>query len=263
MTRRVRRFYFAFRSPYAWIGARLLEEYCNPVESGIEYRPFWEPDRQTLALLEARGGEFIYTPMSRQKHLYILQDIKRLTTRLGYAMQWPVDPEHAWWDLPHLAYLVAQRHGKGHQFFWAVYRARWEEGRDICAVATIRDLATVVGLDPDLLAVAPDDPAIRQEGAEALYQCYRDGVFGIPFFIDGRDKFWGVDRFVDFITRLEQQDGRIRTNIPDLLRRLYGPPAPKLPDVAPSSTRARLEAHGTATHRDAYAYDRDHAGGCG
>src|SRR5262245_62169356 len=94
------RFYFSFRSPYSWMAARLLEERLDPRPYGIEYIPFWEPDEHTLSLLRSRGSDFLYTPMSRQKHLYILQDIKRIATGLGYSMAWPRDRGNLWWDLP-------------------------------------------------------------------------------------------------------------------------------------------------------------------
>ena len=38
--------------------------------------------------------------MSREKHFYILKDIKRLATDLNYQQVWPVDRNG--WDLPHL-----------------------------------------------------------------------------------------------------------------------------------------------------------------
>ncbi|MCC5603255.1 2-hydroxychromene-2-carboxylate isomerase [Nostoc favosum] len=201
------RFYFCFRSPYSWVGARLLEECFDSKQYGIEYIPFWEPDKQTLILLKAKGGEFLYTPMSRHRHLYILQDIKRLTTKLGYKITWPVD-RNPWWDLPHLAYLAARRYGKGSSFFWAVYQARWEKGENICSIDTISRIAQEVGLDPELIAQAPHDPTIRQEGVEALYKAYRDSVFGIPFFINGNEKFWGSDRFEDFAFNLANSEQR-------------------------------------------------------
>ncbi|RAM48965.1 MAG: hypothetical protein C6Y22_24930 [Hapalosiphonaceae cyanobacterium JJU2] len=191
------RFYFSFRSPYSWIGARLLEEEYNPKRSGIEYIPFWEPDKLSLELLTTKGGKFLYTPMSREKHFYILQDIKRITSKLGYSMSWPIDSQ-PWWEMPHLAYLAARRQGKQHEFFWAVYQARWERGENICSVETIRNVAVEVGLPPDQIAAAPYDASIREEGAEMLYKVYRDGVFGVPFFIVGHEKFWGIDRLDDF-----------------------------------------------------------------
>jgi 2-hydroxychromene-2-carboxylate isomerase len=194
------------------MGARQLETRFPAAPDVVDYIPFWEPDAQTLELLHARGGEFLYTPMSRQKHLYILQDIKRLATKHGYRLAWPVDVK-PWWDLPHLAYLQARRLGRGHAFFWAAYRARWERGEDICSDEVIRRLAAEVGLDAGILATAPADAEVRALGAEALLRCYRDGVFGIPFFCLGREKFWGVDRFEDFAAGLSALVGRPNTGV--------------------------------------------------
>ncbi len=202
MKSRSPRFYFAFRSPYSWIAARLLEERIPSAPEMIEYLPYWEPDDTLFGLLRQRGGDHLYAPMSRQKHLYILQDIKRLAAKLGYPLAWPVDKE-PWWERPHLAYLKARHLGKGGEFFWAVYRARWERGEDICAEPTLRQLAVEADLDPDLLTSAPQDPEIRLEGIEALYQAYEEGVFGVPFFKLGYEKFWGVDRLEEFVSRLE------------------------------------------------------------
>ena len=145
----------------------------------------------------------LYTNMSKVKHLYILQDIKRLTRKLGYQMAWPIDRD-PWWDLPHLAYLHAHRLGKGHEFFWAVHRARWERAEDICSIVVLRQLADETGIDADELVSAPNDADIRTQGADALYRAYNDGVFGIPFFIHRFEKFWGVDRIEDFMTSLTQ-----------------------------------------------------------
>jgi 2-hydroxychromene-2-carboxylate isomerase len=200
------RFYFSFRSPYSWVAARLLRDEYGVGPDEVEYIPTWEPDGETHALLEARGGRVIYSTMSREKHFYILQDIKRLTTRLGYRMKWPVDREPRW-ELPNLAYLAARREGKEREFFWAVYHARWEEGEDICSVETIKRLAAEAGFDPEVAAAAPGDAELRAQGAEALFRCYRDGVFGVPFFIKGFEKFWGVDRVELFVAALRAQTG--------------------------------------------------------
>jgi 2-hydroxychromene-2-carboxylate isomerase len=231
------RFYFSFRSPYSWLAARYIGKRTHLPESEIEYIPFWEPDAVSLELLQVRGGEWLYTPMSKAKHLYILEDVKRLVTRAGCSITWPVDVE-PWWDLPHLAWLAARRVGKEREFFWAVYRARWEEGKDICCRSVIRQLARDCRLDPEMLAAAPEDPSIREEGTEALYRCYRDSVFGVPFFILGRERFWGVDRAEDFVRRLEMTT---------------------LADPATASVEPLLvSAAGPGSF-----YESDHAGGCG
>lgn len=196
------RFYFSFRSPFSWIAARVLAERLTPEEQAeIEYIPFWEPDQRTLARLRELGGEFLYTQMSREKHLYILQDIKRMTRSLGYQHVWPID-ESPWWELPNLAYLAARRDGKADELRSAVYRARWEEGENIHDMAVIRRVAADIGLDPDRIAGAPEDPEIGEEAAQALLRSYKDGVFGIPFFVLGFERFWGLDRLAPFVAAL-------------------------------------------------------------
>ena len=169
----------------------------------MEYIPSWEPDDITLKLLSERGGKVLYPSMNRQKHLYILQDIKRMAAHFGYSMTWPID-RRPWWELPHLGYLAACHQGKGREFFWGVYQARWEKGQDICSPEIIGPLAKELDLDPDRITSAPRDTPLREEGAEALFRCYRDGVFGVPFFIIGYEKFWGIDRVDMFVAALNR-----------------------------------------------------------
>lgn len=197
------RFYFSFRSPYAWIAARQIEESSQISPAGLDYVPVWEPDSKTMHLLTDLGGDFLYVPMSKHKRLYILQDVKRIAAKLGYQMQWPID-QSPHWEVPHLTYLEACRQGKGPLFFKKVYELRWQHGEDICATETIRHLAADIGLDADRLLAAIDHPDIRQAGAEMLYKAYRDSVFGFPFFVsrDGRHKYWGADRLTDFMASL-------------------------------------------------------------
>ncbi len=236
------RFYFSFRSPYSWIAARLVAERLGPQAGRLRHIPYWEGDGVTRELLRQRGAEILYAPMTRQKHLYILQDVKRLTRHLGYAHVWPLDQD-PWWERPHLAYLAARRRGKGAEFLEAAYRARWEEGRDICAADTLRALAEEVGLEPDALAAAPDDPDLRREGVDGLLEAYREGVFGIPFFASGFEKFWGVDRLAAFLARVGGDEGTDADGPGQLLGHGL--------DIPPEAARR------------VGAYDHDCAGGCG
>jgi 2-hydroxychromene-2-carboxylate isomerase len=198
------RFYFSFRSPYSWIAARKVEERFPFSRFSLEYIPYWEPEARILAALRARGGEVLYQPMSRVRQMYILQDVKRIVTRAGYAWRWPVDGPHPWWELPHLAYLYARRHGRAAAFFDAVSRARWEQGLDVTTPAVIAAVAARVQLDPAAACAAVNDESLIAEGIEQLYGAYRDSVFGVPFFTIGRDKFWGQDRFDEFLDALER-----------------------------------------------------------
>ncbi|MEU5993614.1 DsbA family protein [Spirillospora sp. NPDC047418] len=241
MSRRDRppRFYFNLRSPYSWLAYRdLLGRYAD-LAARVEWAPFWEPDEPSLKLLAEAGGEFPYTPMSRAKHLYILQDVRRLAAERGLAIGWPVDRE-PWWEVPHLAHLVARRRGRGAEFVAAAYRARWEEGRDICDPATVARIGDGLGLDPAELTGAVDDPDVRAEGARALLEIYEDGVFGVPFFVNGFEKFWGVDRLAAFAASVAASAAAP----------VAGPVA--APIAAPCAASVRPAA-----------FDDGHAGGCG
>jgi 2-hydroxychromene-2-carboxylate isomerase len=46
---------------------------------------------------------------------------------------------------------------------------------------------------------------IRQEGLEALRRAWRDGIFGVPFFVLGHEKFWGQDRVDEFLEAVHRR----------------------------------------------------------
>lgn len=198
------RVYFSFRSPYSWIAMRLLAERLGDACDSLEYIPFWEPDERTRTILKGMGADVLYAPMGREKHLYILQDIKRIASQFGYRMAWPVD-RNPWWELSHLAYLFACSRGRGAEFFWGIHAARWEQGQDISLTSTVRGVAEGSGLDPDETMCALEGDALRQAGAEVLYRSCVDGVFGVPFFIVDHQKFWGLDRLELFLRTLAER----------------------------------------------------------
>lgn len=208
MARRRPRWYFSFRSPYSWLAHRDLTSRYPDVADAIDWLPFWEPDEPTTELLAEEGVRLPYVPMSREKHLYILQDVRRLAQERGAPLAWPVDRSPRW-DTAHLAYFVADELGLGREFIELIYRTRWEEGLDINDPEVVATLGKELGLDPQRMAGAADDPLVRRKGLECLRSLHRDGVFGVPFFIDGYDKFWGVDRLAAFAASV-----RFRTGTP-------------------------------------------------
>lgn len=200
------RIYFSFRSPYSWLAVHDLLSRHPVVAAELDWRPFWEPDERTLQLLEGAGGRFLYTPMSREKHLYVLGDVRRLVRRRELVMTWPLD-RHPHWEISHLAYLVAAAEGRGAPFIEQVYRARWQEGRDISDPAVVAELADASGVSESIVD-AVDDDELRGRGVEALLAVYADGVFGVPFFVNRREKFWGVDRLDAFVAALASSSER-------------------------------------------------------
>jgi 2-hydroxychromene-2-carboxylate isomerase len=180
-------FFYGLRSPYAWLAHRLIAEHLPARwHAAIEYVPFWDPNADTLQTVRRRGGEFLYRPMSRERHLYILGDVKRISTSLGYTLRWPVDVADQDWELPHLACLAALQSGCAAELRGRLFRARWEEGTNIC------DRNVLAALTADL--ELGDISRQREQGVLTLCRCHRNGVFGLPYFVVGRERFWGVDR---------------------------------------------------------------------
>lgn len=181
-------FVFGFRSPYAWIANRLLERLLAPDERAcIRFVPFWNPSPATLAVLQAAGGDFLYREMSKDRHLYILRDVRRLAAHFALDLVWPVDPPQPDWEAPHRLYMLAERAGRAADARRALFAARWEQGRDICDANLLSGIGRELGLD------AAEVPAAA-ELAEPLRWCWQKRVFGLPFFTVGADRFWGVDR---------------------------------------------------------------------
>jgi 2-hydroxychromene-2-carboxylate isomerase len=190
-------FYFSLRSPYSWLAYRdLLDRYPDVAER-VRWEPFWEPDESWRQVLAEAGIRFHYVDMSRAKALYVLQDVRRLTRDRGLSLTWPVDRAPRW-EVAHFGFLRARRHGRGRAYVDAVYRARWEQGRDISDPETIGAVAAELGLDAAEHAGATEDPGLRDEALDALRALDRDGVFGVPFFVAGRERFWGLDRMAAF-----------------------------------------------------------------
>ncbi|MFF3977350.1 2-hydroxychromene-2-carboxylate isomerase [Streptomyces sp. NPDC001828] len=229
------RFYFSLRSPYSWLAHRALMADHPDVAALVEWRPFFEPDAVSDRMLTEAGGTFPYAAMTRAKHLYVLQDVGRIAKSLDVKLSWPVDRDPVW-EIPHLAYLVARREGRGPQYIAAAYRARWEEGRNICDRSVIAGIGAELGLDSAELAAASDDPELREEGVRLLLDVCADGVFGVPFFVHGFSRFWGLDRLPGFVAHLRER----------------GLTEPALPEPV-----------GAAVGLGPRSVDDGHAGGCG
>jgi hypothetical protein len=99
------RFYFSFRSPYAWLAAERLESELGDLGVPVE-----------LLAIYPTPGLFPNDPAAMpEKVAYMVQDIRRLARERGLTVRFPspTDPD---WSLAHAAFLHAQRQGAGQRF---------------------------------------------------------------------------------------------------------------------------------------------------
>ena len=181
-------FYFDFSSPYGYFAAQKIDETAAEFDREVLWHPMMlgpvmkETGNRPLAQQPIKGG-------------YCQRD----WDRLGRYMEVP-------WTMPDpfpIATLAAAR-----AFYWiddddpalakkfarAAFHAYFGEGRDITGAETVAAIAEPLGLDPEALLAAVQDPAIKQRLKDETGQAIEVGVCGSPFFIIDGEPFWGSDR---------------------------------------------------------------------
>ena len=185
-------YFFSFRSPYAWISWTLIRN--HPDIDGIVLNPMWTPQNKTLKLLEERGGKYLYTPMSQEKHLYIMHDVKRIACIMGLPLVFPIDKEDTNWELPHVCFFYAQEHGMAKDYIDTVFKTRWEKGESIWTNQDISKILSKLSLSNKILEDEAFYDKYRELAIQGMYKGYLKGVFGIPFLLVGNSKYWGFER---------------------------------------------------------------------
>ena len=178
------RFYFSFRSPYAWLAAERLESELGDLGVPVELLPIYP----TADLFP---NNVAATP---EKVAYIVQDIRRLTRERGLTVRFPspADPD---WSLSHAAFLHAQHQGAGHRLMLELFRKRFAEGLDLGEDAVIADAAREAQLDPGAIVSGAHSEQLRAEASAGWRRAVeRDRIFGVPSFVYAGKLYWGQDR---------------------------------------------------------------------
>jgi 2-hydroxychromene-2-carboxylate isomerase len=179
------RFYFSFRSPYAWLAAERLESDLGDLRMPIELLPIYPT-----------SGQLLNATSIPEKMAYLVQDVARLARERGLTLRFPspADPD---WSLSHAAFLHVQRNAAGEapRFMLEAFRKRWSEGLDLGEDAVIADAARGAGLDPAAVVAAAHSAELRAEVSTGWQRAIeRDRIFGVPSFIYAGKLYWGQDR---------------------------------------------------------------------
>ena len=178
------RFYFSFRSPYAWLAAERLDAEFGDLDVSLEFVPLY-PTPETFP------NDPTQIP---NKVAYLVHDTVRLAREQGLRVKFPAvaDPD---WSLSHAAFLAAQERAAGPRFMLETFRARWCEGLDLGLDPVIGDCAERAGLPrSELLEAAHCSERQRQVADNFRRGIEEDGIFGVPSFIVDGKLYWGQDR---------------------------------------------------------------------
>lgn len=207
------RCYYSLRSPYGWLAMLRLDALGLGPGTRLAYLPYFEPTGSLRERLEARGAEFLYTPMSKARHRYILGDVKRLAQGQGLQVCWPVDIDVDW-SIPHLVALACTSDAQRRTFLFDALDARWRRGEAIFDWNHSQQLlAARIGAAAAAAVIADArSDRVAEQAVNCLYEAWKADVFGVPTLSVGRERFWGHDRLDQFMLALERHDG---TGAPD------------------------------------------------
>ncbi|WP_298721387.1 2-hydroxychromene-2-carboxylate isomerase [uncultured Ferrovibrio sp.] len=187
-------FYWDFTSPYAYLGANLIEAVAKKHGREVDWRPIslghlWKaiPDR---------------TPFPKIKMDYMMRDWERSAQLADLPIVKLPTPFPTDAKLPRLLFyrLKAQDPAKAVAFAKAVFRQYWGEGRDIAAPEHLTAILKELGIPEEEIAAAAEDKEARQKVIDATSEAVEIKAFGVPTFMIDGEMFWGSDR-IDHIDR--------------------------------------------------------------
>jgi 2-hydroxychromene-2-carboxylate isomerase len=181
-------YFFATYSPWCYLAGDRLERIAERHGATIRYVPV-----DAVSLFPRTGGQVLADRHQTRKE-YRLQELARWSKFLGLKL----DPQPFFFPVngapSAYAVIAAQAAGGGDLagLVQAFPRAVWAEGRNIADDEVIRDLLSRHGFDP---AVADRGMLTAAEAyMRNLDEAVARGVFGVPFYIAGEERFWGQDR---------------------------------------------------------------------
>lgn len=181
-------YFFAVMSPFVYLAGDRLEAIAARQGATVRYVPIDAP-----ALFPRTGGQ-VLAERHESRKAYRLQELARWSKRLGMKLDlqpffFPVNPAPASY-----AIIAAQAAGGGDlgALVRAFPRAVWAEGRNIADDGVVKAILAENGFDPavaDRGMFMAADVYVRN-----LDEAVARGVFGVPFYIVGEERFWGQDR---------------------------------------------------------------------
>ena len=180
------RFYFSFRSPYAWFAAERWGAELGEIRPKVQRIPFY-PTPETFP------NDPTLVPA---KYSYVINDIRRLARDYGLAVQPPPSLDTDW-GRAHAAYLGVEDAApdRAEAFMLEMFRSRFSRGLDVGLQAVIADAATRAGVRADTVNEAAESSLLQERVTNNFTKGQeRDGIFGAPSFVYRNELFWGHDR---------------------------------------------------------------------
>lgn len=187
-------FYFDYSSPYGYLASQRIDALAAKHGRTADWKPFLMG-----AVFKTTGTRpLVEVPL---KGDYTRLDMARAARALGIPFVVPPGFPFASVAAARASYW-AKDHApdKAGSLMQALIRKAWAEGGDISAPEPVLATAATVGIDPERLAAALNDPAVKDRLRQEVEQAVALGVFGSPYVLVDGEPFWGHDR-LDVVDR--------------------------------------------------------------
>lgn len=185
--------YADYVCPFCYLGRESLSRYRDEREEppNVDWHPFDLRARQRGP--DGEIDESIETGKDEAYYEEARQNVRRLADEYDVEMELDlardVDSRNA-----QLASVFVQME---HPDDWlafdrAIYDALWREGRDIGDPDVLADLADDVGLEPDAVLGALDDPMVERRLEDQFEAARIRGITGVPTFVSGEHSVRGA-----------------------------------------------------------------------
>jgi predicted DsbA family dithiol-disulfide isomerase len=171
--------------PWCYIGKRRLERAFDTLgltgQVAVEWLPFeLNPDMppQGMARADYRARKF-----GAERAAALDANIEAVGAEEGIRFAFGRQSRTPNTRAAHMLIAHASERGRGGAMVDALFRAYFEEGRDIGVAAVLIDIASEAGLDQDEAAAALHDDSVRRMVMRAEGRAGELGISGVPFFI--------------------------------------------------------------------------------
>jgi 2-hydroxychromene-2-carboxylate isomerase len=182
-------FHFDFSSPYSFLASERIEALAARHGRTVTFRPL------LLGVVFKASGSAPLTEQYGPKARYSVHDFERSARFAGIRYRHPSKfPIGAVGASRAVLWLQQHRPGKANEFVHAVFRALFQNDRDISDAAVVAGIAQSIGIEGEALMQAAQSPEIKDELRRRVEEAVALGVFGAPTIVVDGEVFWGNDR---------------------------------------------------------------------
>lgn len=186
-------FFYDFTSPASYLGYFKLKALAEQYNARVIYRPLL-----LGGVMNATGNRPPGLVPSKGK--WMLEDLARFAKRYNLPFHFnptfPLNSIHALRGC-----YVLEGSGNEEAYRDAVFKAAWQEKKNIGDPQILSEVIQAAGIDPEPIIAGIQTDEIKQQLKDTTEEACNRGAFGAPtIFIEGQMHF-GQDRF-DFIEEL-------------------------------------------------------------